>query len=120
MSITDVLDSTLARRVISFVLYAALVILALFVVERSLTGALKAVKLAAKFEFTTDAGKLNCLAMVLFVVVIVVFNLHPMLSAGLSEGGASQSADHVIGPGILIGLFLLGSILSVLLLEKDK
>jgi|SRR6266566_2913143 len=120
MNITDVLESTLARRIISLLLYAALVVLAVFVVERSLGGALKAIKLAAKFEFTTDAGKLNFLAMVLFVVVIVVFNLHPMLTAGLKEGGASQSADHVIGPGILVGLFLLGSLLSVLLLEKNN
>lgn len=120
MSITDILSSTLSRRIISLLLYVLLVFLAVFVVERSLDGALRALRLAIKFEFTTDVGRLNFVAMILFVVVIFVFNLHPMLTDALSVNGVSQSADHVTVPLILVGVFFLGSLVFALLLEKKK
>src|SRR5260370_29226405 len=118
MSITDAVSPTIARLLVLFVLSVVLVILAVFVVERSVDGALKAPKLAIKFEFTTDVGRLNLVAMILFVVVIFVFTLHPILTHALHAEGISQPAPHVPLPPLLIRFFFSGSLLCVLLLDR--
>jgi hypothetical protein len=120
MSITDAVSPTIVRLLVLFVLSVVLVILAVFVVERSVDGALKALKLAIKFEFTTDVGRLNLVAMILFVVVIFVFNLHAILTDALSVDSTSRPADHVTVPALLIGLFFFGSLFFVMLLERKK
>jgi len=120
MSMTDYLSPTAQRLIVLMLLYGLLVISAIFVVERSLNGALKALRLALKFEFTTDVGRLNFAGMILFVVAIFVFNLHAMLTDALSVQRAAQPADHVTVPALLIGLFVLGSLVIALLLEKKK
>jgi len=50
------------------ILNVALAVAAMFLIERTLEGALKAVKVALKGEFTTDVGRLNLAGMVVFVV----------------------------------------------------
>lgn len=120
MSIPDAVSTTIARSLASLVLSLVLLILCVIVVERSVDGALKALKLAIKFEFTTDAGKLNLVAIILFVVVIFVFNLHAIITDALSVEGGSQHTDHVTVPTLLMGLFFSGSVFCVMLLERKK
>src|SRR6266478_2884352 len=120
MSITDAVSPTIERLLVLFALSVVLVILAVFVVERSVDGALRALKLAIKFEFTTDTGRLNLVGMILFVVVIFVFNLHAVLTDALSVDSVARHDDHVTVPALLIGLFFFGSIFFVSLLERKK
>lgn len=115
----DILQSPIGKLVISVVLFAILTILALYVVERSVIAALKGLKFALKNELTSDTGRVNLLGAVLLAVVLVVFNLHEMVTEGLKVDGASKG-DHVVVPCVLLGLFLLGSTICVLLLEKEK
>jgi hypothetical protein len=119
MSLSDIVSPTAARLLLAFFLYLALTILAAVIIEKSIGAALKSLKLALKFEFTTDAGKLNLVSMILFVCVIFVFNLHEMLTDSLSIEGTNHS-DHVTAPAILVGLFFLGSVFCVMLLEKKR
>jgi hypothetical protein len=112
MSITSLL--------ILFAMDVALTILAAFVVERSITAALRGLKLALKSELTSDVGKLNLISMVLIVFVMVVFNLHQMVSDALRVESVSRTGDHVIGPATLVSFFFIGSLICVMLMERKK
>jgi uncharacterized membrane protein len=103
-----------------FILEAALAFLAAFIVQRSIAEALKGLRLALKSELTTDVGRLNLIAMILIVFVIVVFNLHEMVASALSVGGSSQTNSHVLAPAALIGVFFIGSLICVMLMERKQ
>ena len=90
------------------------------IIKHSVAEALKALKTAFKAELKTDAGRLNLFGMVLFVVAIFVFNLEQLISDSVSVDGLARSQNRVIAPGILIGLFIIGSLFCVIYLEKDK
>ena len=90
------------------------------IIKHSVAAALKGLKTAFKAELKTDAGRLNLFGMVLFLVAIFVFNLEQLISDSLSVGGLARSQNRVIAPGILIGLFIIGSLFCVMYLEKGK
>jgi hypothetical protein len=119
MSSPGIVSPTVARLLLFFFLYLVLAIMAAVIIERSISAALKSLKLALKFEFTTDAGRLNLVSMILFVILIFTFNLHEMFTEMLSVQGTDRT-DHVIAPTIMVGLFFLGSLVCVMLLEKKK
>jgi hypothetical protein len=120
MNLTNLLNTTLGRLVLFFVLYAVLAILGAVIVERSMSVALKSLKLALKLEFTSEVGRLNLGMGVLFLFAVVLFNLHQMLAESLKVEGTAGGGDHVIVPAVLVGLFFLGSLVCVMLLEKKK
>jgi hypothetical protein len=91
---------------------------AVLLVEHSITGALKAVKVALKSEFTTDAGKLNLVGMLLFVFIYVFSNLHELASTALSLEKPVPPETHTITALIFFGLGFLGSLICVMLIEK--
>jgi len=111
---------SITRLLILVVIEIALTILAAIVVQHSIREALKGLKLALKSEFTTNVGRLNFVAMILFVFVIVVFNLHEMVANALAVQGNTQTSDHVLGPAALVGFFFMGSLICVMLVEKQK
>lgn len=90
---------------------------AAYLLERSLGGALKAVKLALKSEFSSDTGRLNLVGMVLLVFVFLVSNLHEAASNALSPEKPAPADSHVLGPVILFGLVFVGSLICVLIVE---
>lgn len=108
------------RLLILVALYIALTILAAIVVERSVDAALKGLRLALRPEITSDVGRLNFIAMFLIVLVMIVFNLHETISNALTVESASQTKDHVIAPAALVGFFLMGSLICVMLVERKK
>lgn len=120
MSFNDVLNSTAVRLLFSVALVLALALAAAFLVERSLAGALKGLRLALKAEFTTDAGRVNVVSIFLITFLMVFLKLHEIVADGLMNGHASGTGDRIIGPLIVIGLMYLGSIVCVMLLERKK
>jgi len=118
MKLTNVTD--LINLSLSVGLSILLVILAFILIERSLHGALKAFKLATKFEFTTDTGRLNFFGMLVVFLLMFVFNLHEMISKSLSVEGVSQTENRVNGPVTLVCLFVIGSLICVTFLERKK
>lgn len=95
-------------------------ILAVFLVERSIEGALKAVKVALKSEFTTDTGRVNLIGMILLVFVYVFSDLHEMAANALAVEKPAPSQSHLIAAVALFGLGFIGSLICVLLMEKKK
>jgi hypothetical protein len=119
MSVQDVFTPSVIRVIIFIVLYAALAFVVTFLVERSLAGALKGLKLALKAEFTTDAGKLNFFSIFSLTVLAILFNIHAMVSDSFKVGQA-EGGDHVLGPLSVLGVAFLGSLICVLLFERRK
>lgn len=101
-------------------LYLLLAFLAAIVVERSIAGAFKGLRLALKYEFTTDVGRLNFVGMILIVCLMFVFNLHEMFSSALSVEGATRPENRVIAPVALIGFFFVCSLICVMVVERKK
>jgi hypothetical protein len=101
-------------------IYLVLTFLAAIVVERSIGAAFKGLKLALKSELTSDVGRLNFVAMILMVLLMFVFNVHEMFSSALAVGGNPQTKDHVLGPAALVGFFFMGSLICVMLVERNK
>lgn len=95
-----------------------LAIIAVYLVERSIEGALKAVKVALKFEFTTDVGKLNLAGMIFFVVLLIFGHLHETLANAMSVEKPASADSHFLAPVILFGLGFVGSLVCVLIMER--
>jgi len=102
------------------VLTVGLTFFAIFIIQRSVSETFKALRIALKFEFTTNTGKLNLVAMVLFAVVMLVFNLHEMIAGALNIDGQIRTGDHVIGPALLLILLFIGSLVCVVVVEVKK
>ena len=119
MNIGEFVSQTPFRLLFVAVTWFLSLFLATLIIERSIEAAFKGVKLALKFEFTTDAGRLNLVGTILVVVVILVTNLHAMFAETLSTE-RSKPADHVTAPAVLIGVFIWGSMFIVMLLERKK
>jgi hypothetical protein len=94
--------------------------LAAFILEHSVTGAVKAVKLALKSEFTTDIGRINLVGMILFVILLFFTNLHQMVAAALSVDKPPPSENDVLAPAVLFGLGFVLSLICVLIVERKK
>jgi hypothetical protein len=58
--------------------------------------------------------------MILLVFVMVFSDLHQVVSDGLSVESVSRARDHVTVPMALVSLFLIGSLICVMLVEKEK
>ena len=97
----------------------ALAILAAFLIQHSISAALKSLKVALKSEFTTNVGRLNLVSMLLIAILIVIFNLHQMLTDALVVDGSLRQ-DHVTVPVALVGFFFIGSLICVMLVERNK
>ncbi|HKV92123.1 MAG TPA: hypothetical protein VJW20_06210 [Candidatus Angelobacter sp.] len=108
------------RVVVLVLLSVGLAFFAIFIIQRSIGETFKALKLALKSEFTTNTGKLNLVAMVLFAVVMLVFNLHEMIASALSVDGQMRAGDHVIAPALLLILLFIGSLVCVVVVEVKK
>jgi len=102
------------------ILNVALAVAALFLIERTLEGALKAVKVALKGEFTTDVGRLNLAGMVVFVVLAIVFHLHEAFAKLLIEDNPTAWDVGVLAPVTLFGLLFIGSLICVAVVETAK
>jgi hypothetical protein len=110
---------SIERLLIIVALHIALAILAAFLIQHSLSAALKSLKVALKSEFTTDVGRLNLVSMFIITVLIVVFNLHQMLTDALLVD-SSLRQDHVTVPVALVGFFFIGSLICVMLVGKKN
>jgi hypothetical protein len=111
---------TIRNTLIFLAVGAVSVFLAAFVVERSVAAALKCIKLALKSEFTSAVGRLNFVSMILFFVFMFIPNLHRMIADSLIVGGVSQSNDNWIAPAALLGVFFMGSLICVMIIEKRQ
>lgn len=94
--------------------------LATLILEHSVNHTIKSLKVALKFEFTSNVGKVNLAAMILFAILIFAFNLDQVISDSLTAGGPNPPQNHVTGPAILLGLLFIGSLLCVMVVEKQK
>jgi hypothetical protein len=112
--------NSLLRAALVTVLLLASLYIAARILEHSVNQALKSLKLALKFEFTSNVGKVNLAAMILFAVLIFAFNLDQVISDSLAAGRANPPQNHVTGPAILLGLLFIGSVLCVMVVEKQK
>ena len=74
----------ISRLLIVLVLEVALLYLAAYLVERTIDGALRAVKVGLKSEFSTSTGRINLIGMILLVFVLVFAVLHGMAENALS------------------------------------
>jgi hypothetical protein len=95
-----------------------LMIAATFLMTHSIGGAIKAVKVALKSEFTTDTGRLNLVGMILLVFVMVFFGLHATLGDALSVEHPAPSEYQVLAPMVLFGLGFVCSMICVLAVER--
>ena len=105
---------------IEVVLITFLAVGATLLIEHSLSGALKAVKFALKSEFTTDTGKLNLIGMILLVFIFIFSDLHDYAANALSNQKPAPAENHVLAPVLMIGLLFVGSLVCVLLVEKNN
>jgi hypothetical protein len=106
---------------VAALLYAGLLFVSAFVFSHSIEGAVKALKLALKSEFTTDTGRINLAGMILLVVFFFFSNLHEMVTTALSTERPPGPEEHFVAPATLLGLFFFGSLICVLIMErKDK
>jgi hypothetical protein len=101
-------------------LEAGLAYFAFFLVERTFAGALKAIKLALKFEFTTDTGKMNFIGVVILTFLTIFFSLHEMFANALSTEKPPPSDLRVLAPLVLFGLVFVISVICVLLMERQR
>jgi hypothetical protein len=101
-------------------LLIGLIFCAAFLVEHSLKGALNAVKIALKGEFSTDTGTLNLVGMVLMVFVFLFSNLHETVTNVLSVEKPAPAQNQVLAPVVLFGLGFVGSLICVLLVERKS
>jgi hypothetical protein len=95
------------------------IIVAALAIHHTMSQAFKGLKLALKSEIKSTVGRVNVLAMVLFLLIILVFNLEEMLANALRVGGAPQRGTDLVTVGILIGIFFMGSLICVMLVEKN-
>jgi amino acid transporter len=102
------------------VLSLALVAAVEFIVHRSFTHALKAIKTAFKAEFQTDSGRLNLVAMFIMLFVFILTSLGTEISRAVSK--VRQPGADLVVPIITLFciLFLLGCVITVSLLERNK
>jgi ACR3 family arsenite efflux pump ArsB len=112
--------SSVVRLLLPIALYILLAFVAARLVTRSIREATRVLKLALKLEITSNVGRLNFIAMILYIVAMFVFNLHQMITDALSIEGTPRAENHVVGPAILIGLFFIGSLICVMVVEKQK
>ncbi len=93
---------------------------AFILVERTFAGALRALKLALKFEFTTDTGKMNFVGVVILTLLTIFTNLHEALGNALSTERPAPSQAAVLAPLVLFGLVFVISMICTLLMERKE
>lgn len=106
------------RLVIVVLLESALLFVAALIVERTVEGAVKAVKVGLESEFSTGTGRLNLVGMILLVVVLVFTDLHEMASNALSVEEPPPQGSSLVSILLLVGLFFVFSVICVLISEK--
>jgi len=114
---------------VSMTIYRLLLIAAFFIISaivsasllhHTMKEALAALKMAFKYEFTSNVGRLNFISMILFVFVILVLNLEQMLANSFSTEGVSRTENSAIVTILLVGVLFLGSLICVMIIEKKK
>lgn len=98
----------------------ALLYVAALIVERTLDGALKAVKVGLKSEFSTGTGRVNLIGMILLVFIVVFTNLHEMATVALSVDKPPPAGSNVVIVVTLVGFFFVGSVICVLIAERSR
>jgi len=99
-------------------LEAVLTVLAVMMVERSLVGALRAVKVALESEVSTDTGRVNLVAMILLVFLFVFTKLHEIAAKALSAEKSAAVQESMSTAVILIGLFFALCLVCLVILER--
>ena len=92
---------------------------AFILIEHTFKGALKALRLALKFEFTTDTGKMNFVGVVILTLLTIFTDLHEALGNALSTEKPAPSHAAVLAPLVLFGLVFVISMICTLLMERE-
>ncbi len=100
-------------------LEAGLLLIAAFIVERTFKAALEGVKLALKSEHKTSPGRLNLFGVLLFTFAMIFSDLNNWVADALSAQKPAPSDLRVIAPLALFGLLFIGSLIFVLLMERQ-
>lgn len=106
------------RLLIVVALETTLLYVAALIVERTIDGAIKAVKVGLKYEFSTGTGRINLAGMILLVFVLVFTELHEMVTSALSVDKPPPAGNSVVVITMLVGFFFVGSVICVLIAEK--
>lgn len=100
------------------ILEAVLLLLSFVLVEKSFEGALKGVKVAIKSEISTDAGRLNLVALLMLVFLLIFNKLHDSVTtAGNNQHLSGAQEPNPLLQFLMISGFALGSVFCVGLFE---
>jgi hypothetical protein len=101
-------------------LEAGLLVLTPYLLNHSMEGMLKGIKVAFKGEFKTDAGRLNLIGMLVFAFLYIFSDLHELAANALSVEKPAPSESHVIVGVLLFGLGFVLSLVCVMVVEKEE
>ena len=110
----------LAKLAVLGILELGLAVAAFWLVERTIEGAMKAVKGALKLEINTDAGKLNLAGLIGFLFLTVFTNLHETLAGLVVKDKATPLEAKILPPATVFGLLFIGSVICVAIFEKHR
>lgn len=103
-------------------LLAALTVLLMFaaalLIQHSVSGAVKAVRVALNSEFKTETGRVNLVGMILLVIIIMSLHLEDTLANALAVQHPAPSEYRVLAPMTLFFLGFVGSVICVSLMER--
>jgi len=90
------------------------------IIHRSFEGAIKALQSAFKAELRTDCGRINFVVAFIMLLVFLFTHLEEVLIRALTKAGALPPERQSAVSPLLLGLFLMGSVFFVGLLEGTK
>lgn len=98
-----------------------LAVASFWLVEKSFAGALRGLRTALKQELTTDTGRVNLAGMVLLAFGFIFISLHDMASKVLGIGETSARSEYVpLFLLMLLGLFFIGSLICLAVVERKR
>jgi hypothetical protein len=103
----------------AIVLNLLILVASMYIVEHSITGALKAVKFAFKSEFKTDTGKINVLGLAVLVVIYVFSDIHEYAANSMSLVKPAPAENRATVAVFLFGFFFILSLICVLKMERS-
>jgi hypothetical protein len=121
MNVLQLLISpTTLQLLLAVSLEAGLLLLVSYLLNHSVEGMLKGIKVAFKGEFKTDAGRLNLIGMLLFAFLYVFSDLHEMIVRTLSVEKPAPVESHLVVGVLLFGLGFVLSLVCVMVVESKK
>jgi hypothetical protein len=106
--------------IVAVMLEAGLLLLTAYLLNHSMEGMLKGIKVAFKGEFKTDAGKLNLIGMLVFAFLYIFSDLHELAVNALSVEKPAPPQSHVIVGVLLFGLGFVLSLVCVMIVERKE